>query len=197
MKKRFFKSALLTLLFSLLFSINVFAAGLTQDEAGIHYLKDDGTYAVSTWVEISNIWFFFDANGVCTNPTGDLAPNDSDGCYQILTSYVPFITTDTALLNQCLTNGIVVCVEGQYFITPEAATVMRNANLAASDNTATTEDTIVEQPVAQPTQYVWITATGKKYHSINNCGNTNPKKATQVTIEDALKRGLTACSKCF
>ena len=108
MRKKILKSALLTLLFSLLLSVNVFAAGLTQDAAGIHYLNDDGTYAVSTWVEISNLWFLFDANGVCVNPTGALAPNDADGCYQVVTSYTPFVTEDAALLNQCLTNGTVV-----------------------------------------------------------------------------------------
>ncbi|MBO5147026.1 MAG: hypothetical protein J6C19_16120 [Lachnospiraceae bacterium] len=132
MKKKLFKSALLTLLFSLLFSLNVFAAGFTQDDAGIHYLKDDGTYAVSSWVEVSGLWFLFDANGVCINPTGAPAPDDTDGCYQIVTSYTPFVTDDTALLDQCLTNGTVVNMEGQYFVTPQASTVMRNANRTAA-----------------------------------------------------------------
>lgn len=44
---------------------------------------------------------------------------------------------------------------------------------------------------------VWKTATGKKYHSINNCGKTNPAKATQVTLDAAKSAGLTPCSKCF
>ena len=115
MKKRLLKFVPLTLLFSLLFSVNVLAAGFTQDAAGIHYQKDDGTNVTSAWVEVANLWFLFDANGVCVNPAGALAPNDADGYYQIMTSYTPFVTTDTALLNQCLTNGTVVQVEGQYF----------------------------------------------------------------------------------
>ena len=44
---------------------------------------------------------------------------------------------------------------------------------------------------------VWKTATGKKYHSINNCGKTNSSKATQVTLDAAKSAGLTPCSKCF
>ena len=115
MKKKLLKFVPLTLLFSLLFSVNVLAAGFTQDAAGIHYQKDDGTNVTSAWVEVANLWFLFDANGVCVNPAGALAPNDADGYYQIMTSYTPFVTTDTALLNQCLTNGTVVQVEGQYF----------------------------------------------------------------------------------
>ena len=80
------------------------------------------------------------------NPAGALAPNDADGYYQIVTSYTRFVTTDTALLNQCLTNGTVVQVEGQYFITPEASTVMRNANLAAANNTNQQTTAKVEDP---------------------------------------------------
>lgn len=200
MRKKVLKSALLTLLFSLLFSVNVFAAGLTQDATGIHYLNDDGTYAVSTWVEISNLWFFFDANGVCVNPAGALAPNDADGCYQIVTSYTPFVTEDAALLNECLTNGTVVNLDGQYFITPQAATAMRNANRAAVANAGTPQvavETPVIQAQPQPGAMVWVTETGKKYHAINNCGNTNPNNTSQVTLEQAVARGLQACDKCY
>ena len=123
MRKKLLKSTLLTLLFSMLLSINVFAAGFTQDAAGIHYQNDDGTIVKSSWVEVSNLWFLFDANGICVNPTGALAPDDTDGNYQIVTSYTPFVTTDTALLNQCLTNGTVVNVDGQYFITDRKSVV--------------------------------------------------------------------------
>lgn len=193
MRKKILRSTLLAVLFSFLFSINVFAAGLTQDATGIHYLNDDGTYAVSTWVEISNLWFFFDANGVCVNPTGALAPNDADGCYQVVTSYTPFVTEDTALLDQCLANGTVVNLDGQYFITPQAATVIRNANREAVADAGTAE-VVVE---AQPGPTVWITATGKKYHSINTCGKTNPNNASQVPLDYAIALGLEACDKCY
>lgn len=193
MKKKILKSTLLTLLFTLLFSINVFAAGFTQDAAGIHYLNDDGTYVTSSWVEVNNLWFLFDANGVCVNPTGALAPNDADGLYQIVTSYTPFVTADTALLNQCLANGTVVNVEGQYFITPQAATVIRNANRA----TTNTQATVPDQSTTPAAQMVWLSATGEKYHSINNCGNMNPKNARQVTLDEALKLHKGKCPKCW
>ena len=44
---------------------------------------------------------------------------------------------------------------------------------------------------------VWLSATGSKYHSINNCGRMNPNKATQVTEQYAIEHGYDACSKCW
>ena len=105
MKRRIFKSTLLTLLFSLLFSLNVFAAGFTQDAAGIHYQNDDGTFVTSSWVEVSNLWFLFDANGICVNPTGALAPDDTDGnsqkkrgCLELSVFRHPFLSNSLITL---------------------------------------------------------------------------------------------------
>ena len=44
---------------------------------------------------------------------------------------------------------------------------------------------------------VWLSATGSKYHKINNCGNMNPNKATQVTEAEAIAKGKQKCSKCW
>lgn len=44
---------------------------------------------------------------------------------------------------------------------------------------------------------VWLSETGSKYHSINNCGKMNPSKARQVTLESAQSQGFGACSKCY
>ena len=43
---------------------------------------------------------------------------------------------------------------------------------------------------------VWKSATGKKYHSINDCGRMNPDNAVEITIEAAQSGGLEDCSKC-
>ena len=47
------------------------------------------------------------------------------------------------------------------------------------------------------TLMVWKSATGDKYHSINNCGRMNPNSATQITEEQAINQGLGKCSKCW
>ena len=51
--------------------------------------------------------------------------------------------------------------------------------------------------VAAAQTMVWETATGKCYHSTNHCGKTNPKKAKQITLEQAKSKGLKKCSKCW
>lgn len=56
----------------------------------------------------------------------------------------------------------------------------------------------VQTPQTQPVgQMVWLSATGSKYHSINNCGNMNPAKARQVTESDAIAQGFGKCKKCW
>lgn len=55
-----------------------------------------------------------------------------------------------------------------------------------------------QTPAPQPQgQMVWISATGSKYHAINNCGRMNPNTASYVTINEAINMGLSPCSKCF
>lgn len=43
----------------------------------------------------------------------------------------------------------------------------------------------------------WLSATGSKYHRINNCGRMNPNKARQVTIAEAERQGYGRCKKCW
>ena len=42
--------------------------------------------------------------------------------------------------------------------------------------------------------YVWISENGKRYHDSASCSNmVNPQK---VTLEEAVSRGLTPCTRC-
>ena len=58
----------------------------------------------------------------------------------------------------------------------------------------TTSPTVTSEP-DNDSVMVWLSATGSKYHSKNNCGNMNPDKARQVTLEEA-KRSYEPCKKC-
>lgn len=54
-----------------------------------------------------------------------------------------------------------------------------------------------EAAAAQPVeQMVWLSATGKKYHRIPNCGNMNPDNARQVPLSQAESR-YEACKNCW
>ncbi len=52
-------------------------------------------------------------------------------------------------------------------------------------------------PLAENATSVWKSASGKKYHTIPNCGTMNPDKATQLSEEEARNGGLEPCSKCY
>lgn len=69
----------------------------------------------------------------------------------------------------------------------EKKTQASSSNNKSNSNEGTTE------PVGQ---MVWRTKSGKKYHSKNNCGNTDTSSARQITIKDAKAAGLTACTRC-
>lgn len=61
---------------------------------------------------------------------------------------------------------------------------------AESSSTAET----IEEPEPQEAM-VWVTATGSKYHSRPNCGNT--KSSSQVPISRAIAMGLEPCKRCY
>ena len=67
------------------------------------------------------------------------------------------------------------------------------------EETAIVEETPApEESITTPVgEMVWLSATGEKYHSINNCGRMNPNKARQVSLEDAINGGYDRCSKCW
>lgn len=58
---------------------------------------------------------------------------------------------------------------------------------------------VITDTPAPPQQqnYVWLSATGKKYHKIPNCGKMNPSKARRVSLEEALRLNYPPCDKCF
>lgn len=70
----------------------------------------------------------------------------------------------------------------------------QNANSASDDSIGSSNESASG---ASSTTMVWKSATGEKYHSINNCGRMNPDKATQITEEQAISMGLGKCSKCW
>jgi len=47
-----------------------------------------------------------------------------------------------------------------------------------------------------PVVMVWLSATGSRWHAINNCGTMNPANARQISLEDARARGYTPCDNC-
>lgn len=48
---------------------------------------------------------------------------------------------------------------------------------------------------AQTTEMVWISKTGKKYHSSSGCSNM--KNPSQISLSAAEAKGLSPCKKCY
>ena len=67
----------------------------------------------------------------------------------------------------------------------------------ADGQAAEQSEPIPEQLTEESDTMVWISATGSKYHSDNDCGRMNPENATQITEEDAIGQGMEKCSKCW
>lgn len=79
----------------------------------------------------------------------------------------------------------------------EAERIAQEAELARQQ--AAAEEARLQEEAAQQnniSQMVWLSATGDKYHSINNCGRMNPSTARQITLQEAQSR-YQRCSKCW
>lgn len=70
---------------------------------------------------------------------------------------------------------------------------------ASSQVEATPQVTAAPQDTSSTSneEMVWITATGSKYHNKNNCGQTDPSKASEISRAEAESRGYEPCKKCF
>lgn len=44
---------------------------------------------------------------------------------------------------------------------------------------------------------VWVSGSGSKYHSRNDCGTMNPDKASQMSKSEAELNGMSPCNKCY
>ncbi len=87
--------------------------------------------------------------------------------------------------------------EQERLVAEEAERIAQEAELARQQ--AAAEEARLQEEAAQQnniSQMVWLSATGDKYHSINNCGRMNPSTARQVTLQEA-QSGYQRCSKCW
>ncbi|WP_258881048.1 ComEC/Rec2 family competence protein [Clostridium tagluense] len=80
----------------------------------------------------------------------------------------------------------------------KTTTKSANMNSVKSASTKVAAPKVIKEVAPKQTNsgtMVWLSETGSKYHSINNCGRMNPNKARQVTLEEA-KNSYSPCSKC-
>lgn len=93
--------------------------------------------------------------------------------------------------------GTTAAVDNSAASTSQTTTTQNDQqqNNAASTIDNSSQQTAPSQPAGGG--MCWKSATGSKYHSRNNCGNMNPDKAVQITIEQAEAQGLGRCKNCW
>ena len=86
----------------------------------------------------------------------------------------------------------------------EGVTAQENEDVSEETSSSTSSDggffapsTEEEAVESSEVGTVWKSATGKKYHSVPDCGSMNPNNATKLTVEQAESIGLGSCSKCL
>lgn len=73
-------------------------------------------------------------------------------------------------------------------------------NSDIQNNSEYSATTVIEPETQASTSIgtmVWLSETGSKYHNKNDCGNMNPDKAYQIPLDEAKRRGIEPCKKCF
>ena len=94
----------------------------------------------------------------------------------------------------------VYCYNVQPGITIDYATGNSFSNSQQGGNNNQTESETTPETSApgndnDNTEMVWIPSSGSKYHSKSSCSNM--KNPTQVTKDEAERRGYTPCKKCY
>lgn len=154
-----------------------FGGQLGYDSVGVYYQFDDGSYAISQWVELDldndsySEYYYFNSEGYLqTNGISE------DG-YQVNSS------------GQWVKDGK---VQRKSLTTPnnnsQKENKISNKSINSQSNTAISKKTSSDYDV-------WIPNSGKKYHSKSSCSKMkNPRK---VSVEEAKRMGYGACSKCW
>jgi len=71
----------------------------------------------------------------------------------------------------------------------------KETTAAAKKETAAADPAVTQAPAAQSgKEMVWVSATGKKYHTNSSCSGM--KSPYQLTLSEAAAEGYTACKRC-
>lgn len=149
--KKVFALIITVVCISFSMALIAFAGEWKQDEKGWWYENDDGSYPVNQWQEIAkkkyyfnetgymqtaditleNITYHFDESGACTNPFGETITTESGSIDY--SNWIPYDTGSLATLAEDLSKGRVVCIDGQYYASPEYANMMATPNVHVHD----------------------------------------------------------------
>ena len=114
-------------------------------------------------------------------------------------TYIGFAGTDEDTTNMSYLAMYSLFYSGQPILYSTDISLDSGLDAISEDTSSSQADTSAQAAKSNSsgTAMCWLSATGSKYHSINNCGRMNPNNARQVTIAEAEHQGYGRCKKCW
>lgn len=113
-------------------------------------------------------------------------------------TYIGFAGTDEDTTNMAYLSMYSLFYSGQPILYSTDISLDDWLDVISEDTSSRQADTSAQASNnSSSTAMCWLSATGSKYHSINNCGRMNPNNARQVTIAEAERQGYGRCKKCW
>ena len=113
-------------------------------------------------------------------------------------TYIGFAGTDEDTTNMSYLAMYSLFYSGQPILYSTDISLDSGLDVISEDTSSRQADTSAQASNnSSSTAMCWLSATGSKYHSINNCGRMNPNNARQVTIAEAERQGYGRCKKCW
>ena len=113
-------------------------------------------------------------------------------------TYIGFAGTDEDTTNMAYLAMYSLFYSGQPILYSTDISLDGGLDVISEDTSSGQADTSAQASNnSSSTAMCWLSATGSKYHSINNCGRMNPNNARQVTIAEAERQGYGRCKKCW
>ena len=113
-------------------------------------------------------------------------------------TYIGFAGTDEDTTNMAYLSMYSLFYSGQPILYSTDISLDNGLDVISEDTSSRQADTSAQASNnSSSTAMCWLSATGSKYHSINNCGRMNPNNARQVTIAEAERQGYGRCKKCW
>lgn len=113
-------------------------------------------------------------------------------------TYIGFAGTDEDTTNMAYLAMYSLFYSGQSILYSTDISLDGGLDVISEDTSSRQADTSAQASNnSSSTAMCWLSATGSKYHSINNCGRMNPNNARQVTIAEAERQGYGRCKKCW
>lgn len=113
-------------------------------------------------------------------------------------TYIGFAGTDEDTTNMAYLAMYSLFYSGQPILYSTDISLDEGLDVISEDTSSRQADTSAQASNnSSSTAMCWLSATGSKYHSINNCGRMNPNNARQVTIAEAERQGYGRCKKCW